>query len=67
MCAQPPAARMTNGRARQLARTMMMPLGRSVWATATMPPTATNRMTKAAAIICPTSRETPPSVTTFRM
>ncbi len=46
---------------------MMMPLGRSVWATATMPPMATKRMTKAAAMACPTSSEIAPSVTTFRM
>ncbi len=66
-CDQPPAVRTTNGSARQHASTMMMPFGRSVWATATMPPIETNRITNAAAIVCPTSRETRPSVTMLRM
>ena len=58
---------MTNGTASRQADTMMMPFGRSVCATATMPPMVTNRMTKQAAIVCPTSSEMSPSVMTLRM
>ncbi len=46
---------------------MMMPLGRSVWATATIPPIATKRMTNAAAIVWPSPSEILPSVATLRM
>ena len=66
-CDQPPAAMTTNGTARQHASTMMMPFGRSVWATATMPPIATKRITNAAAIVWPSPSEILPSVATFRM
>ena len=46
---------------------MMMPFGRSVCATATMPPMVTNMITKMAAMIWPTSGEIAPSVTTLRI
>ena len=41
---------------------MMMPFGRSVCATATIPPIVTNMITKTAAMVLPTSGEIAPSV-----
>ncbi len=66
-CAQPPAAAMTKGTASRHDETMMIPFGRSVCATATMPPIATKPITKTAAMICPDSTDIFPSEITFRM
>ncbi len=63
----PPAAATVKGTAMQLASTMMIPFGRSVCATATIPPIAVKRITKSAAIAWPVYTEMPPFVSTFRM
>ena len=46
---------------------MMIPFGRSVCATAIIPPMATKRITKPAVIACPVSSEMLPSEITLRM